>query len=210
MFEAPEIIKNIPDIKQIYDINEYQGDALDHAVEQIDDDMNLDEMDESTTSRWETMLKITPAESDTLDIRRFRIKTKITDKMPYTYRALEKKLDYICGAGAYSIVIDRKSKYLNVKIALSSKKKIDEITKMLDEMVPLDMTFEAEVLYNTHRKLSEYPHCVLAQFTHTELYSEELKKDLVTDITALEAKPVETIEGYKIRQMGEFGFRKET
>lgn len=47
---------------------------------------------------------------------------------------------------------------------------------MLDEMVPLDMTFEAEVLYNTHRKLSEYPHCVLAQFTHTELYSEELKR----------------------------------
>ena len=58
MLEAPEIIKNIPDIKQIYDINEMQGDTLDQTVEQIDSDMNIDEMDASTVERWETILMI--------------------------------------------------------------------------------------------------------------------------------------------------------
>ena len=35
MFEAPEIIKNIPDIKQIYDINEMQGDTLDRKLDDM-------------------------------------------------------------------------------------------------------------------------------------------------------------------------------
>ena len=117
MFEAPEIIKNIPDIKQIYDINEMQGDTLDQTVEQIDSDMNIDEMDASTVERWETILKIVPARSDTLDVRRFRIKTKITDSMPYTYRALERKLDDMC-AGAYDIMIDRVNQSIKVNLFL--------------------------------------------------------------------------------------------
>lgn len=208
MFEAPEIIKNIPDIKQIYDINEMQGDALDQTVEQIDSDMNLDEMDASTVERWETILKIVPARSDTLDVRRFRIKTKITDSMPYTYRALERKLDDMC-AGAYDIVIDRVNQSIKVNLGLASQKKINDVMNMLEEMVPLDMIIDTSVLYNAHGYLAQYPHCILAQFTHKELREMELEKQLSRNISAVERQTVKVLEGYKVEQINQFGFRKE-
>lgn len=209
MFEAPEIIKNIPDIKQIYDINEMQGDALDQTVEQIDSDMNLDEMDASTVERWETILKIVPARSDTLDVRRFRIKTKITDSMPYTYRALERKLDDMC-AGAYDIVIDRINQSIKVNLGLASQKKINDVMNMLEEMVPLDMIIDTSVLYNAHGYLAQYPHCILAQFTHKELREMELEKQLSRNISAVERQTVKVIEGYKVEQINQYGFRKES
>lgn len=208
MFETPEIIKNIPDIKQIYDINEMQGDALDQTVEQIDSDMNLDEMDASTVERWETILKIVPARSDTLDVRRFRIKTKITDSMPYTYRALERKLDDMC-AGAYDIVIDRVNQSIKVNLGLASQKKINDVMNMLEEMVPLDMIIDTSVLYNAHVYLAQYPHCILAQFTHKELREMELEKQLSRNISAVERQTVKVLEGYKVEQINQFGFRKE-
>lgn len=209
MFEAPEIIKNIPDIKQIYDINEMQGDTLDQTVEQIDSDMNIDEMDASTVERWETILKIVPARSDTLDVRRFRIKTKITDSMPYTYRALERKLDDMC-AGAYDIVIDRINQSIKVNLGLASQKKINEVMNMLEEMVPLDMIIDTSVLYNAHGYLAQYPHCILAQFTHKELREMELEKQLSRNIFAVEGQTVKVLEGYKVEQINQFGFRKES
>lgn len=209
MFEAPEIIKNIPDIKQIYDINEMQGDTLDQTVEQIDSDMNIDEMDASTVERWETILKIVPARSDTLDVRRFRIKTKITDSMPYTYRALERKLDDMC-AGAYDIVIDRINQSIKVNLGLASQKKINDVMNMLEEMVPLDMIIDTSVLYNAHGYLAQYPHCILAQFTHKELREMELEKQLSRNISAVEGQTVKALEGYKVEQINQFGFRKES
>nr|DAW55982.1 MAG TPA: tail protein [Caudoviricetes sp.] len=209
MFEAPEIIKNIPDIKQIYDINEMQGDTLDQTVEQIDSDMNIDEMDASTVERWETILKIVPARSDTLDVRRFRIKTKITDSMPYTYRALERKLDDMC-AGAYDIVIDRINQSIKVNLGLASQKKINDVMNMLEEMVPLDMIIDTSVLYNAHGYLAQYPHCILAQFTHKELREMELEKQLSRNISAVEGQTVKVLEGYKVEQINQFGFRKES
>lgn len=209
MFEAPEIIKNIPDIKQIYDINEMQGDTLDQTVEQIDSDMNIDEMDASTVERWETILKIVPARSDTLDARRFRIKTKITDSMPYTYRALERKLDDMC-AGAYDIVIDRINQSIKVNLGLASQKKINDVMNMLEEMVPLDMIIDTSVLYNAHGYLAQYPHCILAQFTHKELREMELEKQLSRNISAVEGQTVKVLEGYKVEQINQFGFRKES
>lgn len=209
MFEAPEIIKNIPDIKQIYDINEMQGDTLDQTVEQIDSDMNIDEMDASTVERWETILKIVPARSDTLDVRRFRIKTKITDSMPYTYRALERKLDDMY-AGAYDIVIDRINQSIKVNLGLASQKKINDVMNMLEEMVPLDMIIDTSVLYNAHGYLAQYPHCILAQFTHKELREMELEKQLSRNISAVEGQTVKVLEGYKVEQINQFGFRKES
>lgn len=209
MFEAPEIIKNIPDIKQIYDINDMQGDTLDQTVEQIDSDMNIDEMDASTVERWETILKIVPARSDTLDVRRFRIKTKITDSMPYTYRALERKLDDMC-AGAYDIVIDRINQSIKVNLGLASQKKINDVMNMLEEMVPLDMIIDTSVLYNAHGYLAQYPHCILAQFTHKELREMELEKQLSRNISAVEGQTVKVLEGYKVEQINQFGFRKES
>ena len=52
MFEAPEIIRNIPDIKAIYDMNEKQGENLETEVERMDNNLFLESMDEAMTARW--------------------------------------------------------------------------------------------------------------------------------------------------------------
>ena len=99
MFNAPEIFSNIPDIAQIYEINDSQSDELDEALEQLDNNIFLDKMDVETCARWEDILEITSFDDDKIEDRRFRIKLKILEKLPYSYRVIIKRLDFLCPDG---------------------------------------------------------------------------------------------------------------
>ena len=113
-------------------------------------------------------------------------------------------------AGAYDIVIDRINQSIKVNLGLASQKKINDVMNMLEEMVPLDMIIDTSVLYNAHGYLAQYPHCILAQFTHKELREMELEKQLSRNISAVEGQTVKVLEGYKVEQINQFGFRKES
>ena len=105
MFEAPEIIRNIPDIKAIYDMNEKQGEDLETKVERMDSNLFLESMDEAMTARWEAMLEITKADNDTLQDRRFRIKSRVLERRPYTEKAIGERLKLLCPDG-FSVSVD--------------------------------------------------------------------------------------------------------
>ena len=83
MFNAPEVITMIPDIKKIYDINDTQCEQLEASVETLDKNIFLDTMDESTIERWEKILEIFPFDDDTLNDRRFRVKGKVISEFEF-------------------------------------------------------------------------------------------------------------------------------
>lgn len=174
MFNAPDIFTNIPEIAKIYDINERQGEDLENAVERIDQNIFLDTMDETMIARWEDILKLNPLDTDTVEDRRFRVKSKVIEKLPYTYQVIVRKLDILCPLGYALIISDDRTDVL-VKLALKSKNTIEDVGTMMEDMLPLNMTFDVMVLWNDYNTISKYTHEELAVFTYGSI-----KEDVFT------------------------------
>lgn len=147
MFETPEVIIQIPDIKQVYDAVDKQIEKLTAAVDQMEDDIFLESMGEEKIKLWEEMLRIKPLDDDTLSDRRFRIQSKVLEKLPYSYRVVVRKLTALVPDG---MQITRSDKNMIVKLTLASKKKINDVAELLEVTLPLNMNYEVIIMFHTY------------------------------------------------------------
>lgn len=147
MFEAPEIIIQIPDIKQVYKAVDKQIEKLTAAVEQMEDDIFLESMGEEKIKLWEKMLRIKPLDDDTLSDRRFRVQSKVLEKLPHSYRVIVRKLTALAPDG---MEITRSDKNVTVKLAIASKKKIKDVAELLEVTLPLNMNYEVIIMFHTY------------------------------------------------------------
>lgn len=168
LFDAPEIIRSIPDIKKIYEINADQEGVLDASVNALFDDIFLETMDETKTARWEKMLSIIPLDTDTLSERRFRIQTRVLERMPYTYRVILRKLQTLCPGGV-DWTVDTEIQSIIVRVALASKNMRADVDELLDNVLPLNMEYTLIILYNTYAMLKRHTNGNLKQFTHQQM-----------------------------------------
>jgi hypothetical protein len=170
-FDAPGIIENIPDIATIYETNDEQADELDEAVETLDDNIFLDDMHEDQIVRWENILKISPATDDSWDDRRFRVKTKVLERLPYSYRVIINKLETLVPDGL-SVSIDNDRLHLDISLALRSVKMLADVEEMVEKMLPLNMTFTIIILYNQGSiYINRWTHGQMHAYTHEQLRS---------------------------------------
>ena len=168
MFEAPKLISNIPDIATIYEINDGQIAELDAGVEELEGNLLISTMNEECVARWEEILEISPSTKDTLEERRFRILSRKLEKLPYSYRVIQRKLETLSPDGV-EMNIDYTRKHLFVKIGLKSSQMIAEVEKFLEEALPLSMTYYVDIMFNTHKMLASKTHGELASLTHEEM-----------------------------------------
>ena len=168
LFDAPEIIQSIPDIKKIYEINADQEAMLDASVNALFDNIFLETMDETKTARWEKMLSIIPLDTDTLSERRFRIQTRVLERMPYTYRVILRKLQTLCPGGV-DWTVDTEKQLIIVRVALASKNMRADVDELLDNVLPLNMEYTLIILYNTYAMLAKHTNGNLKQFTHQQM-----------------------------------------
>ena len=87
----------------------------------------------------EDMLKLYPHANEALDDRKFRLLAKEVDKLPYTRRALMKKLDYLCGEDGYYLNIDIANYTVQVGLTINSQSNIESVKELLENIVPLNM-----------------------------------------------------------------------
>lgn len=168
MFDAPLIFTNIPDIKQMYEINERQCEALDAAVDRMDNNIFLDDMDIETIARWEQMLELVPLSTDTEGDRRFKVKTRLLEKLPYSYRVIVNRLETLCPYG-YEITINEDRTSILLKLAIKNKNMLNDAKKFLERILPLNMTYDADLLYTQYYKLEEYTYGQLGAYAHYQI-----------------------------------------
>ena len=174
MFNAPEVITMIPDIQKIYDINDTQCEELEVAVETMDKNIFLDSMDEKTIKRWEEILEINPYDDDTLNDRRFRVKGKVMEKLPYSHRVIVHRLNTLAPDG-YRMTINEKRDEMSVKLVIKSKKMIEDVRKLLEELLPLNIIFDVSILWNQYSTLSQFTYAQLSNRTYKDLREENLE-----------------------------------
>ena len=168
MFNAPEIIKNISEIVTIYNHNDVQEEELNNFINEMDDNISLDDMKESGIKKWEKILKVNHFDDDTLEERRFRVKAKRLEKLPYSYRVIRRKLNILCGDN-YTFDIDDKRSSVSVKIGLKSKRMKTDVISFLDDVLPLNMIFSVSILYNQHYKFKSLKYGEMKKYKHNDL-----------------------------------------
>ena len=159
-FDAPEHVKDIKDVKAIYDIAD-DVNTLERA-EDIHSDMFIKTATEHGIELYEEEYEITPLGTDTLEDRRNRILFVKNDFIPFTERSLRRKLDAMCGTrngeSQYVLTIDVLNQHVECRIKIPRKRFVEQIAEMLEEMVPLNMTLNVETLYNSHEWIKENFH----------------------------------------------------
>lgn len=93
----PEPIKVIREFQAIATAEDPELSALWQSIADAELDQFIDEATTTGVKRWEANLGLAPKPTDTLEERRLRIKTRINEQPPYTYRTLDQKLTTLCG-----------------------------------------------------------------------------------------------------------------
>lgn len=161
----PDVLKDVQEMRAIMDAETPEIQAIWDACEDCMNDQFISEATENGVARREKMLNITPYATDTLEDRRFRLRTKYAENVPYTRKSLAYLLDSLCGKDGYQLTILTESFTVKVKVALVAKKQADSIREVLERILPYNMLFTVELLYNTWEQIKQRRWDDLAQNT---------------------------------------------
>lgn len=170
-------IKLLQDIPEMQAIGSTEDDelALVHGeVTKVLDDQFIETATISGIARWESLLAIQPFADDTTETRRFRIRTKWANLLPYTYRQLEKRVAQIVGADGYEITLNAGAYTLLVLVNLGNKRMLADAAEVVNAMAPANLVVTVDLRYNRHQDLLLYTHDQLNLLTHTQIKEEIL------------------------------------
>lgn len=170
----PEILAKIREFDLIADVENTELDALAQEIENILNDQFIETATERGIARRELILGIVPYSDDMLETRRFRVAGKWLNRLPYTYRMLQERLDALLGEGHYVIELHKEPYTLTVKIELIVKRQFDTAQKMLREVVPANLNLIVELRYNQHMTVGQLTHGALAAYRHIDIREEAI------------------------------------
>ena len=170
----PHYMQEYMEIKAIMQTEQPEIDALWSATEQAFADQYILDATEYGVTRWEHMLRISPKATDTLDERKFRILTRLNQELPYTLTRLKEMLTALCGADGFAINLQANRYHIEIGLAVGNHNNYGEVQKMLNTMIPANMTQYVSVMYNPHRIVGLLRHMDLATHTHENVRNEVL------------------------------------
>lgn len=170
----PPYMQEYLEMQQVMNAEQPEFDFLWEAYENALSDQFIFDATEYGVRRWESMLKITPKDTDTLDERKFRILARLNQELPYTMTKLKEALTTLCGADGFSIDLQPNEYHIEIKLALGHHSNYVAVVEVLNKMIPANMTQYVKLMYNTHSMISLYRHMDLAAYTHNQVRSEVL------------------------------------
>jgi hypothetical protein len=168
----PWIMQEIEEFKQIANAENPEIDSLFTAIGDAMNDQFVNDSTVNGVKRWESILNIVPKGTDTLDVRKFRILSRLNEKLPYTYRTLENNLISLCGENGFTLELNNGTYTLIVRVELVVKGKFDEVNSLLKRTVPANMVIDLSLRYNQHGTLSQFTNGQLKAYTHGQLRNE--------------------------------------
>lgn len=169
MWVTADAVKGIPDLDQFNNSVDRQISKINTQVDRLDEDNYFENMSENRVARWEGILKLTPKSSATIEERRFAAHAKAIDKLPYTYRVVLRDLQALA-SDAVMTVADR---HAVISIGLSNTNMINSVIELLEKKLPLDITYEIIVLYNTWNMLLTYSWSELSAYTWDDIKTDQ-------------------------------------
>lgn len=170
----PPFLQEIAELREIADAEQREADGLWKGFEDADADLCILTATEEGLSRRERALGIKPKGDAAPEERRFVLLARYNEKLPFTRRVLEQQLESLCGEDGYTLSVDGEKKEASVLVALQVKSNFHEVEKLLERVLPCNLTLCLSLKYNQHQTLGKYTHAGLAARTYGELRNEVL------------------------------------
>lgn len=139
----PKVLQPIEEYKTTNEDLDIELDLLNSQIDSILKEVIANTATEYGISRWENTLGLTHSESDSLELRRFRITNILTNKLPYTYRWLRNKLIEITGdSSGWALNIDNDNYTIVVTLTHMDLDMMAEVQKNLRYAIPANMVLE--------------------------------------------------------------------
>ena len=164
-----DAVKGIPDLDQFNAAVDAQVTKVNTEITRLDEDNYFDNTSESRVTRWEKILNLTPRADDTLDERRFAVHSRVIDKLPYTFRVVERELKALAPDAEFTREWSPNGMTAQVRLPLTSISKISDVDSLLDRKLPLDVTYEIIVQYNTWDEYSSQTWGNLSNMTWNDM-----------------------------------------
>ena len=168
----PQYMQDYMEIANIMGTEQPEIDKLWGSIEAAFSDQFIMDASAYGVARWESMLKISPKDTDTLDERKFRILSRLNQELPYTMNRLKEVLTNLCGADGFTIELYENQYHIEIKLAVGNGNNYGEVQNLLNKMIPANMTQYIQVMYNTHFALKNLTHRYLSAFTHDQVRNE--------------------------------------
>lgn len=170
----PEFLARVREFSVLADAEDAELEALRQAIDDVLNDQFIETATERGIARREAILGIVPYGDDTLETRRFRVAGKWLNRLPYTYRMLQERLNALLGEGHYVIELHKEPYTLRVQIELTVKRQFDAVQQILREVVPANLRLIVELRYNQHMTIGQLTHGALAVYRHIDIREEAL------------------------------------
>lgn len=139
----PKVLQPIEEYKTANEDLDIELDLLNTQIDSILKEVIANTATEYGISRWENTLGLTHSDSDSLELRRFRITNILTNKLPYTYRWLRNKLIEITGdSSGWALNIDNEDYTIVVTLTHMDLDMMAEVQKNLRYAIPANMILE--------------------------------------------------------------------
>ena len=144
----PEFEQDLREIIYLADREQAQMENYWNGTDSVWANQFISTLDTAGCSRWEKMLGIQNKDTYTLEERRSKIAGKLAEQRPFTMRWLEKTLTSLCGSGGYSLDLQPAAYTLSIKIALTSKNMLKDVSDLIDRAVPANLKVSTDLMYN--------------------------------------------------------------
>ena len=171
----PYVVQEFKEFQGITSGEQPEFDLVWDAHEQVFANQFINTMDNYGLSRWEEILRLVPKATDSLNVRRFRVLSRLNERLPYTLPQLRNILQTLCGKGNFTAEIQTRSYELVVRIDRAAKSNFSDVASLLDKVTPTNLLINLSLWYNTHREIAQFTHAQLGAHTHIYLKNEVLQ-----------------------------------
>ncbi len=204
----PSFVREYREIHGIMKAENPELQTLEDYSEVIKNNMFILYTNDEGIERYEEMLGLTSSQNDSLYNRQMNVLASYTNAVAYTFRGLVERLNVICGVGNYTLNLNANEYTINIELPLRIKNMIETVRAALRNMIPANMICTYTILYNTHKVLSQYPTCLLMQFTHQELREEVIEDNISVSCDNFTNYTMESFESITCENISNFGMRK--
>lgn len=139
----PKVLQPILEFQLINQDLDIELSLLDGYITDINKETIVQTASDYGISKWENALGIIPGDTDSLEVRRFRVNNILTSKLPYTIRWLRQKLTEITGsATAWTLNMNYQDYTATIILSGLDTDLMLEVEKQLRNAIPANIELE--------------------------------------------------------------------
>lgn len=164
----PNYMTEYKEIKNILNIESSIFSKLNNTINTTNKELFLETAENYGIERIENILNITSSKEESLEYRKFRIKSIILG----VHQSLKEMLSSLIPNNDYTIYYNSDTMTMTLRLPVANEMYLNSVIDMLEKTIPLNIKLDCSVAYTSHNSVKKYTHSQLSKYTHKYIKEE--------------------------------------